>query len=99
MPPQQRVRRCDGGDLPQSRTAKSVRSGRQPTTVLVGEMQPTSTKLTPQEAVLLDQVRFTSRSCRSSQPVSRSSTNCSATGSLTRRTLYHEQIRRTPAEK
>ena len=57
MPPQQGVRRRDRGDLPQGRTANSVRSGRQPTAIFVRETQPTSTKLTPQEAVLFNQVR------------------------------------------
>ena len=57
MPPQQGVRRRDRGDLPQGRTADSVRSGGQPTAIFVRETQPTSTKLTPQEPVLFDQVR------------------------------------------
>ena len=57
MPPQQGVRRRDRGDLPQGRTADSVRSGGQPTAIVVRETQPTSAKLTPQEPVLFDQVR------------------------------------------
>jgi hypothetical protein len=57
MPPQQGVWRRDRGDLPQARTADLVRSGRQPTAIFVRETQPTSTKLTPQEPVLFDQVR------------------------------------------
>jgi len=57
MPPQQRVRRRDRRNLPQGLTADSVCSRRQPTAVFVRETQPTSTKLTPQEPVLFDQVR------------------------------------------
>jgi hypothetical protein len=57
MPPQQGVRRHDRGDLPQDRTADSIRSRCQPTAIVVGETQPTSTKLTPQESILLDEVR------------------------------------------
>ena len=57
MPTQQGIRRRDRRDLPQGRTADSVRSRRQPTAIVVRETQPTSTKLTPQEPVLFDQVR------------------------------------------
>ena len=90
MPPEQRVRRRDRGDLPQGRTANSVRSAGQPAAIVVRETQPTSTKLTPQEPVFFDQVRERlSRSRRSSQPVSTISTICSAAGSITSRSLYH----------
>jgi hypothetical protein len=57
MPPQQGVRRRDRGDLPQGRTANLVRSRRQLTSILVGESQPPSAKLTSQEAVPFDEVR------------------------------------------
>jgi hypothetical protein len=57
MPPQQHIRRRDRGDLPQSRTADSERSGSQPTAIVVRDTQPTSTKLPPQEPVLFDQAR------------------------------------------
>jgi hypothetical protein len=56
VPPKQGVRRRNRGDLPQDRTADSVRSGSQPTAILVRETQPTPTKLTPQKPVLFDQV-------------------------------------------
>ena len=54
MPPQQGVWCRDRGDLPQGRTADSVRSGRQAAAIVVGETQPTPTELTPQEPVLFD---------------------------------------------
>jgi len=57
MPPQQRVGRRDRGNLPQGRTAESVRSRRKSTAIVVREPQPTCTKLTPQESVFFDQVR------------------------------------------
>ena len=57
MPPQQGVWRRDRGDLHQGGTADSVRSGSQPTAIVVRETQPTSIQLAPQEPVLLDQVR------------------------------------------
>src|SRR5262245_52273096 len=49
VPPKQSVRRRNRGDLPQDRTADSVRSDSQPTAILVRETQPTPTKLTPQQ--------------------------------------------------
>ena len=54
MPPEQGVWRRDRGDLPQGRTANSIRSGGEPTAIIVGETQPTSTKLPPQEPVLFE---------------------------------------------
>ena len=57
MPPQQRVGRRDRGDVPQGRTADSVRSCGQPTAIVVRETQPMPTKLTPQEPVFVDQAR------------------------------------------
>jgi hypothetical protein len=57
MPPQQGIRRCDRGDLPQGRTADSVRSRGQPTTIIVRETEPSSPKLAPQKSVLFNQVR------------------------------------------
>ena len=51
------MRRRDRGDLPQGRTAESVRSSGQPTAIVVRGTQLTSTKLTPQHPVLVDQVR------------------------------------------
>ena len=87
MPPQQGIR-CRG-ELPQRRTADSVRSGGQPTAIVVREMQATSTKLTPQQSILFDQVRDGFSLARSSQPVSTLSTICSATGLITTRSLYH----------
>ena len=57
VPPQQRIRRRDRGDLPQSRTADSVRSCGQPTAIVVRETQPMPTKLTPQKPVFFNQVR------------------------------------------
>jgi hypothetical protein len=57
VPPKQGVRRRNRGDLPQDRTADSVRSGSQPTAILVRETQPTPTNLMPQKPVLLDQIR------------------------------------------
>ena len=57
MPPQQRVGRRDRDNIPQGRTAESVRSRRKSTAIVVREPQPTSTKLTPQESVFFDQVR------------------------------------------
>ena len=56
MPPQQGVRRRDCGDLPQGRTTDAVRSGGQPTAIVVRETQPTFTKLTAQKPVLFNQV-------------------------------------------
>src|SRR5262249_42297131 len=57
MPAEQGVRRRNRGDLPERRPADSVRSRGQPTTVIVRETETTSTKLTPQEPVLFNQVR------------------------------------------
>jgi hypothetical protein len=57
MPPEQGIRRRDRGDLPQNRTAESVRAGGQPAAIVVRETQPPSTKLTAQQPVLFDQVR------------------------------------------
>ena len=57
MPSQQGVRRCDRRDVPQGCTSDSVRSRSEPTAIVVRETQPTATKLTPQQAVLFDEVR------------------------------------------
>jgi hypothetical protein len=57
MPAQQGVRRGDRRDLPQGRTAESVRSGGQPTAIRVRKTHAPSTKLTPQQPVLFEQVR------------------------------------------
>jgi hypothetical protein len=58
MPPQQGVRRHDRGDLTQGRTADSVRSRGQPTTIVVRQTQSTSAKLTPEKSVLFGQDEF-----------------------------------------
>jgi hypothetical protein len=47
MPSRQGIGRCKRGDLPQGRSADSVRAGRQPAAVVVRETQPTATELTP----------------------------------------------------
>jgi hypothetical protein len=57
VPSQQRVRRGDRRDFAQGRTAEPKRAGDQPSAIVVGETQPTATKLTPQQPVLFDQVR------------------------------------------
>jgi hypothetical protein len=49
--------RCRRRDLPPGRAANSVRPRRQSTAIVVGETQPPSAKVTPQEPVLFDQVR------------------------------------------
>jgi hypothetical protein len=74
MPAQQGVRRRDGGDLAQSRTADSVCSRRESTAIIDREAQPTPAKLTPQQPVLFDQVRDGLLSRQYSQPVSTIST-------------------------
>ena len=57
IPPEKGIRRRDRGDLRQGRTANLARSGGQPTAIVVRETEPTSTKLTPQEPVLFNQLR------------------------------------------
>jgi hypothetical protein len=56
MPPQQRVRRHDRGDLLQGCTADPVRARSQATAIVVGETQSTSAQLAPQKPVFLDEV-------------------------------------------
>jgi hypothetical protein len=56
MPPQQRVRRRDCGDLPEDRPAHPVRTGGQLAAIVVSQAQPPRPKLAPQEPVFLDQV-------------------------------------------
>jgi hypothetical protein len=56
MPPEQRVGRRDCGNLPQGRTADPICSRGQPAAIVIRETQPPSTKLTPQEPILLEQV-------------------------------------------
>ena len=56
MPPQQRVRRRDRGDLPEGRPAHPVRTGGQPAAIVVSQAQPPGPKLAPQEPVFFDQV-------------------------------------------
>ena len=57
MPPQQGVWRRDRGDLAQGPSADSVRSGPQPTAIVVRQTQPPSTKLTLQQSVLFNEIR------------------------------------------
>jgi hypothetical protein len=85
MPPQQGVRRRDCRDLPQRRAADSVRSRSQPTPIIVGKTEPTSTKLTPQEPVLFNQVRDDSPRPPVQPAVSTLRTTCNAARSITSR--------------
>jgi hypothetical protein len=89
MPPQQGGWRRDRGDLPQRRTADSVRSRGEPTAIIVRETEPTFTKLTPQEPVLFNQVRD-DLALPPLQPAGQYTQHrCSAAKSITRRSLYH----------
>jgi hypothetical protein len=57
VPPEQGVRRRDRRNVPQGCAAETVRSGGQPPAIVIRETQPRSTELTPQQAVLLNEVR------------------------------------------
>jgi hypothetical protein len=89
VPPEQRVGRRDRRNVPQGCAADAVRSRGQPAALIIRETEPTAAQLTPEQAVLFDEVRdgFTLPTC--SQPVSAPNTICSAPTSITRRSLYH----------
>jgi hypothetical protein len=53
----QGVGRCDRRNVPQGCAARSVRSRGQPAAVVIRETEPTSTQLTPHQAVLFNEVR------------------------------------------
>ena len=48
---------CEPAQSQETSSAHASLSVGQPAAFVIGETQPTSTKLTPQEAVLFDQVR------------------------------------------
>jgi hypothetical protein len=56
MPPQQGVRRRDRGDLPQGRTADSVRTRRQPAAIIIGQAHAPDAQLAAEAPVFFDQV-------------------------------------------
>src|SRR5215468_8574517 len=56
MPPQERVRCRDRGDLPQGRPTYPVCPRRQSSAIVVAQMQSPGPNLTPQEPVLFDQI-------------------------------------------
>jgi hypothetical protein len=91
MPAQQGVGRGDRGDVPQGRTAHSIRARGEASAIFVGQTQPTPAELAPQRPVLFDQVSDRPRSRRSNQPVSTSNTIWSAEASITSRSSYHWQ--------
>ena len=57
MPPEQRVRRRDRGDLTQGRTAHAIRADGETTTLVVRKVQPSPTKLLSEYPVFFDEVR------------------------------------------
>ncbi len=91
MPPQERVRRRDGGDLAHGRAADPVCPGRQPAAIVIRQAHSSVPELPTQIPVLFDEVGDRLRSRRSSHRVSTHSTIWSAAGSITRRSLYHRQ--------
>ena len=56
MPPEQRVRRHNRGDLAQHLQAQSVRPRGELSAVIVREPQPLASKLSAQKAILSDQI-------------------------------------------
>jgi len=57
MPAKQRVRRRDGGDLTEGRTAHAIRADGETTTLVVRNVQPSPAKLLSEDPVLFDEVR------------------------------------------
>lgn len=56
MPAKQRVRRDNGGDLPQGPSAQAMSSGGQLSPVVIGQPQASATELAAKQAVLFHQV-------------------------------------------
>jgi hypothetical protein len=56
MPGQQRLRRHDGGHVPKEAPAQALGLRCQRATLIVGQPQPTISKLLAQDAILLAQV-------------------------------------------
>ena len=56
IPPQQRVRRRNRGDLPEGRAADAERTGGQPAAIVVSQAQPPRPKLSPQEPIFFNEV-------------------------------------------
>jgi hypothetical protein len=54
MPPQQRVRRRNRGDLPKGRAADAERTGGQPAAIVASQAQPPGPQLARQEPVFFD---------------------------------------------
>jgi len=57
MPAKQRVRRRDGGDLTEGRTAHAIRADGETTTLVVRNVQPSPANLVSQYPVFFDEVR------------------------------------------
>jgi hypothetical protein len=97
VPPEQRVGRGDRGDLPQGRTADSVRSRGQPPAIVIDEPQPTLLPSGRRRRRFSSITGATACRCRrSSHPVSAISTIRTAAESITSRTFYHGWRERCP---
>ena len=57
MPTQDRVRRDNSRDLPQHLPTQSVSTDRQPTSIVIGELEPLTTQLASKDPIFFHQKR------------------------------------------
>jgi hypothetical protein len=57
MPSQDRVRRDSGRDLPQDLPIQPMSTDRQPTSIVIGELEPLTTQMTTKDPIFFHQKR------------------------------------------